>query len=266
MTTEQPSPPPNARIDEETGQPPKSWRSTFRDGAAYISCGVIAGLIGGLIIGGIGGRLAMFVLRLTSDDSLIGLETDDEFIIGSFTSSTFFLILLTTLVGLVGGLLYLMGRDWFPYRWRPVLFGLFCGTFGGTLIINPGGVDFTLLEPLWLAVAMFIALPAIYGVTVSLITERLLRTAEAPEAANTRRAAWRNWAWVGALPLLVILGAGPPGIAIVILVAASIAANRNGRLAELWRSTPVVWVGRALFAASIAVSAYFLADDVTTVL
>src|SRR5687767_6116058 len=115
MTTDGSPFPQSTRVGE-TARPPKSWRSTFRDGANHISCGIVAGLICGAIIGGIGGRLAMFVLRLTSDDSLRGLETDDEFIIGSFTSSTFFLIFLTTIAGFAGGLLYLAVRDWLPRR------------------------------------------------------------------------------------------------------------------------------------------------------
>lgn len=41
-----------------------------------------AGLIAGALVGGLGGRIAMFILRLTSDPSLRGLTTDDDFTIG----------------------------------------------------------------------------------------------------------------------------------------------------------------------------------------
>ena len=36
----------------------------------------------GLLVGGVGGRVAMLLLRLTSDPRLRGLETDDGFTIG----------------------------------------------------------------------------------------------------------------------------------------------------------------------------------------
>ena len=47
-----------------------------------------AGAVAGLAIGGVGGRLAMLLLRLTSDPSLRGLPTDDDFTIGVISSQS----------------------------------------------------------------------------------------------------------------------------------------------------------------------------------
>lgn len=69
---------------------PKQWRGLFSESFAFFSPALLVGLVTGLLIGGVGGRLAMFVLRLTSSETLHGLETDDGFIVGSFTSDTFF--------------------------------------------------------------------------------------------------------------------------------------------------------------------------------
>lgn len=66
------------------------WRKLFADSFAFFSPALLVGLVTGLLIGGVGGRLAMFLLRLTSSESLHGVETDDGFIIGSLTSDTFF--------------------------------------------------------------------------------------------------------------------------------------------------------------------------------
>lgn len=66
----------------------------------------------------------MFVLRLTSDDSLRGVETDDRFIIGSSTGDTLFLVIARGVVGAAGGLVYLRVRDWFPTQWRAVTYAL----------------------------------------------------------------------------------------------------------------------------------------------
>ena len=71
-----------------------TWRDLPSPGATLAS-GVTGGFVCGLLIGGVGGRLAMFVLRLTSDPSLRGARTDDDFIIGVFTSQTLFLLGVT---------------------------------------------------------------------------------------------------------------------------------------------------------------------------
>ncbi|MGA8987068.1 hypothetical protein, partial [Aeromicrobium sp.] len=46
---------------------------------------ILAGVPVGIIVIGGGSRLAMFLLRLTSDDSVIGLTSDDGFTIGQFS-------------------------------------------------------------------------------------------------------------------------------------------------------------------------------------
>jgi hypothetical protein len=60
-----------------------------------LSAVLAAGALTGALIGGVGGRLAMLILRLTSDPSLHGLETDDGFTIGIVSTSTLFLVGLT---------------------------------------------------------------------------------------------------------------------------------------------------------------------------
>jgi hypothetical protein len=45
----------------------------------------------------------------------------------------------------------------------------------GALVVKSGGIDFRLLEPLWLAVGLFLLIAGAWGVTVVLLTERLLR-------------------------------------------------------------------------------------------
>ena len=63
----------------------------------------VAGITVGVIVVGLGSRLAMFVLRLTSPDSVIGVQSDDDFTIGKFTlAGTYNLALLGTSVGIIG--------------------------------------------------------------------------------------------------------------------------------------------------------------------
>ena len=89
------------------------WRDLASPGATLAS-GVTAGFACGLLIGGVGGRLAMLVLRLTSDPALRGVKTDDGFTIGRFSTETIFLLGVTAALGIAGGLFYLIVRGWIP--------------------------------------------------------------------------------------------------------------------------------------------------------
>ncbi|MGD9932608.1 MAG: hypothetical protein AB7T37_02730 [Dehalococcoidia bacterium] len=129
--------------------------------AYWVSLGAAAGGLGGLAAGGIGGRTAMFFLRLTSDDSVRGVQSDDDFTIGQFDlASTLNLLFLTTVLGVVVGLVVVFGRPFFPKRGMPIAWALAGATAGGAILIQRDGVDFTLLEPHWFAIALFIAIPA----------------------------------------------------------------------------------------------------------
>ena len=236
---------------------PRSWRSVYAEGAAFVGWGMLAGLVCGALIGGVGGRLAMLLLRLTSDDAVRGVESDDGFTIGAVTGATVFLVATTTFLGALGGLLYLVVRPWLPPRWRPVLFGLLGATVGGTLFIQPGGVDFTLLDPRWLAVALFVALPAAYGVALSLLAERLLRPVGGPRG---------RWRWLAGLPVVLLLATGPVGMAVLLPIGLLIGANRSGGLARLWRAAPLTWLGRGMVAVILCASGVQLARDVGAVL
>lgn len=134
-----------------------TWQDLSSPGAT-LAAGVSSGFVAGLMIGGVGGRIAMFVLRLTSDPALRGVKTDDGFTIGVFSSETLFLLGVTAGLGILGGLFYLIVRGWIPDRWRVVVMTVYVGLVGSAGLISPGGFDFGALSPLPLAVAMFIAI------------------------------------------------------------------------------------------------------------
>lgn len=236
-----------------------TWKHDLKAKARRLSAAAAAGFLTGAAIGGIGGRLAMFVLRLTSNPALRGLKTDDDFTIGVFSGATLFLVFLTAIAGAVGGLVYLAVRAWLPERARPWLFGTLTGVVGGALVIRPDGIDFTLLEPLWLAVVMFVALPAFYGVAVSLLAERFL----ASDSAFTG-----PLAWIAGPILLLPLGLfGPAGLAVIALIVAALFLSRSApQMGSIWISQPVAWIGRAGLAAVAVVAAAFLVRDVTEIL
>jgi len=227
--------------------------------ARPLSAVAAAGALAGFLVGGLGGRLAMLILRLTSDASLRGLETDDGFTIGVVSSATLFLLLATTAFGVLGGLAYLLVRPWLPARVRPWLFGSLCGLLGGALVIRPGGIDFTRLEPLGLAIGMFVALPAAYGVVIALLAERLL--VRAPRFGRVR-------ASVGGLVVIALVAlTGLPLVAIPVLVVLAFALRGWApAVVAAWSSTPVIWIGRAALAGVSLVAAVAVWTDAVKIL
>jgi hypothetical protein len=224
------------------------WGHDLALSARTVSAGVVGGLISGAVVGGVGGRLAMMVLRITSDDYLHGLETDDGFVMGQVSTASLFLLVATTLLGVLGGLLYLAVREWLPTQRRAALTGIFGGVVGGAVFIRSDGIDFRLLEPLPLAIVFFIALPAAYGVAMSVLVERRLRDAVAVERPG--------WWMLSLIPLVLLALVGPFGVgALVFIVTAWVVHRTAPGFASIWRSTIVMWLGRT---ALLVVTAAFL--------
>lgn len=164
---------------------------------------MVAGIPTGVLVAGVGSRLAMLVLRLTSPDTVVGVTSDDGFEIGRFTiGGTYNLLMLGAAVGLIGAAAYravqpwLLGPEWF----RRLTVAAASGAVVGSLLIHADGVDFRVLEPTWLAVSLFVALPALFGAAVGFAVDRVAAVAAAP-----RRRRWRLPAvLVAAFPLTIV--------------------------------------------------------------
>jgi hypothetical protein len=224
--------------------------------AATLGAGVTAGFFAGVLVGGVGGRIAMLLLRVTSDPVLHGISTDDGFTIGRVSAATIFLLGVTAGLGIAGGLLYLVVRRWIPAPWRVPAMTVFFALVGGAGIIKPSEVDFALLSPLPLAIALFVAIPAAYGAAVAWLTERLLR-----EQSVLRREGWG--AFVGLLPLVLM---NIVGILILLIAFGVWSAGRIDRLEKAWRSRPTIWVGRAALVVTALVSGTGLLRDGVAIL
>jgi hypothetical protein len=232
-------------------------RPGFADAARAVGRVGLAGAVCGLLLGGVGGRLAMMLLRFTTGDRVVGVTSDDGFRIGVFSGETLFLLGVTAFLGLAGALVYGTGRRWVPPRWRAATYGALCGLVVGADIVKTEGIDFSLLAPLSLAIALFVAIPAVYGVAVSLWIERALASRRPPGRA----------AWLGYLPLAAFALLGPAGVAllVVILVGCAIWVSVPS-LERIWRSAPAAWVGRVAIALVGVTSLVELIDDTRTIL
>jgi hypothetical protein len=207
-----------------------------------VAAACVAGALVGVLVGGLGGRLAMALLAgLNREDH--GLLTDDGFTVGQFTvGGTVALLGAAAQLGLVGGLGYLVLRRLaLGPRWLRLL-SLCAGVavVFEALLLEPDGVDFTALDPAWVPILLFLALPAVFVLLLALLCERWL----APGSWFARgplRA-------VAATLLVSVLG-GPP---LVVLVAVAVGIGLAWRGASVaaprWAGAVAAWVGRALCA------------------
>ena len=185
---------------------------TFGDAVAHslrwMMLGLAAGGWSGLLVGGALGRAAMFVLRLTSPDSVRGLTSDDGFEIGRITGETAFLLGATTFLGGVAGVAYVCVRAALPPRWAVAVWTVVGGSFGGMVILHADGVDFRVLQPHWLAVSMFIVIPTAGAALMAVLVER-----------------WSaRWWWVNARRTAVACAPAIVNVALVVPFVIAIAA------------------------------------------
>lgn len=159
---------------------------------------VLAGVAVGVLVGGVGGRLAMLVLRLTSPDTVVGLTSDDGFEIGQVTlGGTYNLLLVGAGFGVLGAALHGLVAPWLigPLWFRHLTVGLGSGAVVGSMLVHTDGIDFRALEPAWLAIASFVAIPAVFG---GLVGPALERFAQPGAWSGTGSRRW-------ALPVLAVV-------------------------------------------------------------
>lgn len=125
-------------------------------------------------------------------------------------------------------------RRWLPDR--SLAAGLVGVGIGAGLLVRPSGLlssanrDFTLLEPVALAVALCLAMLVLFGSTFGVLVDHL--------APRWPRFAWRPQGVVSVLPFAVLLTAPPLFVAAVIGVLAGTVASRLRSPAERDYSAP----------------------------
>ena len=145
--------------------------STLRGFAALF----VAGGIAGVLVGGIGGRIAMRIAALTARDAAQGLTTEAGATIGRFTfEGTAFLVVVVGIgSALVGTAFYLATLPWLPRRrrWRAAAFGGLELAVFGTVLLDPGNADFTILGRPLLDVLVLGSLFVLHGVALVMLVE-----------------------------------------------------------------------------------------------
>jgi hypothetical protein len=175
------------------------------------------GLLFGFLVGGIGGRVAMRLLFLTSGAQVRGMISDDGFPIGRFDlGATLNLLVVGTVLGVLGAFVYLAVRPFLlgPPWLRTLGCAVGAGAVVGSMLVHVEGVDFTRLGPRWFAIALFVALPALFGALVPGAVERALRP-DGRFLTGRRRLALLPLAAFAFPPLLLLVG---PPVALVLAV------------------------------------------------
>lgn len=151
-------------------------RQRIEHDARTVAAGASSGAAVGFVVGGIGSRLAMLLLARLNPEAT-GRVSDDGFLIGQFNfGNTFGLLVAGTILGAVGGLVFVAIRS---LRFGPPWFRTASMTFGpavviGSALVHSDGVDFVILDPAWLAIALFVLLPGVAAFGMLWIEDRWL--------------------------------------------------------------------------------------------
>ena len=177
---------------------------------------------------------------------MLGVTSDDGFEIGVVSLQTFNLLFAMTVLGALNGALYAALRTAIPGRLRLPLWAGFAALVGGAGFVHEDGVDFTLISPVWLAIALFVLLPGVAAALVVLLVERW-----------ERGAAWRN----RRLTILVVAASLASTFALAPAALVAIAAflvRRAGARERLLR------VGRIVVPLGLAAIAVIAGIDLVT--
>jgi len=225
-----------------------------------LATGTLPGLIAGFFAFGLGSRIAMRVMAVTSGPGVQGAKTEAEEIVGKITlDGTMFLILAGTFIGGVAGLIYIAIKPWLPEQrgLRQLTFSLVMLAIVGRMLVDSDNIDFEILSPAILAVAMFAALPLLYGYLFVSLHDRL-----APFVMRER-----SW-WTAAallIPSLLPLLIGGPFSLVLVPMALLVGWIASG-WSPIGENGTVMQVGRGLLVAGTVVGLAFFVLSGATIL
>jgi hypothetical protein len=243
-----------SKVDEARLAPARGGLRDFVAWAARsLAKGMLPGLIAGVVVGGIGSRLIMRVMTLTSVPAVRGAETDFGATVGEITlGGTLFLLILGGILGIAGGIAYLAIRKLLPGpAWvEGLVFGVLLLALVGRFLVVPDNADFLILSPAGLAVALFSALPILYG----LLFVPLHRLFEPRIAAVGRPGLLVVPVLIGLAPLMLAGGIGALVIAGAILVGTLAPTIGDSAKRDLRVGGAVLVAGLAIWRGAVFVS------------
>jgi hypothetical protein len=229
-----------------------------------ITVGGLAGLVGGVVVAGVGGRLVMRLTSLVGPSSSIGRTTDSGFRVGTVTivGSLDVLLFLGLGFGLLGGIMLVILWPWVSgwSRWRGVAVGGFVLAMGSTEAIDPHNIDFYILGNRAFLVALFVALFFAWAFLAVWLRDLLARLL--PDRSRVSTVAYVLVTLVGLLFLPIVpftLFDSVSDVPITVGVSVMLVALATGAMwiARIWEIRgPVIrgarWVGYGGYAGTLA--------------
>lgn len=152
--------------------------SAALEGLHTLAVAVSAGVLAGVLVPGLGGRLVMRILAATSGDAAQGSATAADEVVGEITNSG--TLAVVVFVGIFGGVIaalaFVVVRRWLPTtagRAGVVIGVLLLGTIGVGDAMSPDNRDFAILRPTWLAITLVVVVAMLFGVTFTALAARL---------------------------------------------------------------------------------------------
>jgi len=169
-----------AQTHVAAGQPGlthQDWRGDVKAAARVWAAVLLAGVVLGVVVVGVMSRLVMLLLA-SMNPVAAGVRSDDGFVMGQFTlSGSAQLAGAGGQIGAIAAFLYIalrglmIGPPWF----RLLSISVGPGVVVGSLLVHTDGVDFTLLEPIWLTIGSFVLIPVVFCAALHLVAEKAVR-------------------------------------------------------------------------------------------
>jgi hypothetical protein len=247
-----------------------------------IARGGLAGLVGGVLVGGLGGRVAMLVAARLNPDAT-GRLTENGEVVGAFTlNGTLSLLLFGgVFAGIAAGVVWVVLSPWIPgHGWRRWLLTAPIGiSLGGFMLVRAGNTDFVVLDLDSAIVAMLLVLVALVAGAVAFFDDLLERRLPAADSRRWGTLAYGLVAAVGLLFLPVVAGlyltddgcgcGSPPVLVGWLLLSVGLVTlawwGRRVRSGRVDRPLALVIAGRAGLAASAALGFAFLVPIVAEI-
>ena len=141
-----------------------------------IARGGIAGIIVGILVAGLGGRLVMRLATILHEDT-VGLRTENGEIIGAITlNGTLALMTFGGLaMGLLAGTIWVIVSPWLPGRGlgRALVTAIAAVALGTPPLIQRSNPDFVILERDPVVVALLVGLVGLVGLSIALLDDAL---------------------------------------------------------------------------------------------
>jgi len=234
----------------------------------HVGAASLAGIIAGVLIAGVLGRIAMRVSGFMSRPELVGVSTANGNRVGEITlSGTLGLALFVGIpAGILGAVLFASAEPWLRRvrPWQGVLFGLILLLFSGFAFIEPTNLDFRRFGSAAINIAMFGGLFVAFGALIAWLFDRIRPAMEGNRTSARVLEVVAFGAALAVIALSVLFfvsigGLSDPALLVLFAGVAIVPAI------VLWRGLPPV-IAYAVFAVAVLLGAWRTLSGVSEML